>query len=142
MTQAKIILLVAILSLLVPVPGLAIDDVDPVPGGSGWVQCNPRLTIGQPGSCDLCALLATVQTVLNALIELVFVAAVGLIIYNGVLFYFSQGNPGKLQAIYQNLLNVGIGIAILLSAWVIINTLIRFFAGVDSPLLFWNTLNC
>ena len=116
-----------------PMPGLAAE---------GWVQCDPTKTIGQADSCDLCALLATVQTIINSLIELAFVAAVGLIIYNGVMFYFSEGNPGKVQAILQNLMNVAIGIAIIIAAWMIINTLIRFFAGSSSPLQFWNTLNC
>lgn len=109
---------------------------------AGWIECNPSIPIPQPGSCDLCALLKTVQQGIIRIIELVFVIATGIIIYNGVLFYFSQGSLDKVTAILRNIRNVVIGIVIVMASWIIVNTIINTFAGSESPLRFWNVIEC
>lgn len=120
--------------LIVAWPGLA--------SAAGMVQCDPAKPLTQAGSCNLCALLETVQKMITSAIEWVFIVAVGLIVYNGILMYFSQGKPEKFSKALHNILNVIIGIVIVLAAWIVINTLINTFAGAQSPLKFWNTIEC
>ena len=110
--------------------------------GAGLVQCNPNLPISQPGSCNLCALLKTIQEVFKWVIGLVFIGATGILVYNGVLFYFTQGQPANVKKILDNIKNVVIGIIIVMASFIIVNTILNWFAAPGAPIQFWNNINC
>ena len=100
------------------------------------VQCNPAVL----GSCNLCALLATIQAVVNFIISMGFVMVTLVAIFAGLSLYSSQGNPGAFSKAMGQLMNAAVGFAIMLSAWVIVNTVLHFFA--KGSVLFWNNISC
>ena len=100
------------------------------------VQCDPAVL----GSCDLCALLATIQSVVNFIISMGFVVLTLVIMVAGFQLYMSQGNPGAFAKAMEQIWNGIIGLAITLAAWVIVNTLLHFFA--HGSVLFWNQISC
>ncbi len=100
------------------------------------VQCDPSVI----GSCDLCALLATIQSVVNFIISMAFVLLTLVIMIAGFQMYMSQGNPGAFSRSIQQIWNGVIGLVITLAAWVIVNTVLHFFA--HGSVLFWNRISC
>ncbi len=109
----------------------------PLHGASAaLVQCNPAVI----GSCNLCALLATVQAVVNFIIALGFIMVTLVTILAGLSLYASKGNPHAFGDAMKQLTNGVIGFAIMLSAWVILNTVLNFFA--KGSVLFWNKISC
>ncbi|KKU11162.1 MAG: hypothetical protein UX65_C0004G0058 [Parcubacteria group bacterium GW2011_GWB1_46_8] len=110
--------------------------------GAGLVVCDPSIPIPQPGSCDICALLKTIQKVFEWIIGLVFIGATGILVYNGVLFYSSQGNPGNVKKILDNIKNVVIGIIIVMASFIFVNTILNWFAAPGSIPTFWNNIEC
>jgi len=105
------------------------------------VTCDPALPAG-PGSCDLCALFETIQNVVNFLIGLAFSITNIMLVYGGIRMYFSGDNPGNRKTATNIVINAVIGLVIVLTSWVIINTIITFLAKPGSPPTFWTQLNC
>jgi hypothetical protein len=108
----------------------------------GLVQCDPSIPIPKPGSCGMCALLQTVQRVFEWIMSLVFIGATGILVYNGVLFYFTQGQPANVKKILDNIKNVVIGIIIVMASFIIVNTILNWFAAPGAPIQFWNNIQC
>lgn len=109
----------------------------PVQGAhAALVQCDPSVM----GACDLCALLATIQSVVNFIISMGFVVLTLVIMISGFQLYMSQGNPGAFAKAMSQVWNGVIGLAITLAAWVIVNTVLHFFA--HGSVLFWNQISC
>ena len=100
------------------------------------VQCDPSVI----GSCDLCALLATIQSVVNFIISMGFIVLTLVIMLAGFQLYTSEGNAGAFSKAMGQIWNGVIGLAITLAAWVIVNTILHFFA--HGSVLFWNQISC
>jgi len=107
---------------------------------AGLVQC----VVSGPNSvlCNFCQLLATIQATLNFIMGLAFLGAVILIAVNGIRMYFTGGNPSKVKDAFQNIVKVVVGLVIVITAWVIINTVVVFLARPGSPPTFWNNISC
>lgn len=104
------------------------------------VQC--QITSKENVLCSLCSFLATVQAVINFIIGLAFVGAVLLIAKFGLDMFFTGGNIEAVKKAGKGIWNTVLAVILVLSAWVIVNTIIWFFAKPGSPPTFWNQLNC
>ncbi len=71
----------------------------------------------------------TVQNVINYALGFLGLVAVLVIIYGGVLWMTSAGDPKKLEKAKRILINAAIGLLIILSAWVIVKLIFGLFGG-------------
>lgn len=87
---------------------------------------------GEP-DCTLCHLLELAQNVLNFAIEMAFLIVVIFIVYGGLRWIFSGGKPENITTGQKLITNAIVGIVIILSAWLIVNTVFWFVykIGVD-----------
>jgi hypothetical protein len=87
-------------------------------GAAGLVPC------GGPGeqACTTCDLLVLTQNVLEFALEMAFLIIIGFIVYGGFRWIFSLGKEENLKAGQQIITNAIIGLIIILTAWIIVNT--------------------
>jgi len=92
-------------------------------------------------SCTWCDFFQFAQKIINFLMyNIAFPLAVVFIIYGGITMMLNSGNPGKLQESQGIIWSAIIGIAIMLSAWVILNTFFGLMTGgIGWP---WDTIQC
>ena len=72
--------------------------------------------------CTPCDLLILIQNVLDFALTMAFIMVIGFIVYGGFRWIFSLGKEENLKAGQQIITNAIIGLIIVLSAWIIINT--------------------
>lgn len=107
--------------------------------------------------CSTCNIVYMANGLIKWLIGIVFLLFAGLLAIAGVRLVTSGGNPGALQSAKDNFINALIGFVIILSAWLIIDTLMRALVGnpeVDGSdgfvraegnidgWLFWSQVEC
>jgi len=87
-------------------------------GAAGLVPC------GGPGenACTACDLLVLVQNLLEFALKMAFLIIIGFIVYGGFRWIFSLGKEENLKAGQQIITNAIIGLIIILTAWLIVNT--------------------
>lgn len=90
--------------------------------GAGLVPCG-----GDPPepACDFTYLLALANNVVDFLIKIGGLVAVIAVVYIGWIFVTSGGNPDARSRAKSILLNVVIGIALMLGAWLIVHLIVR-----------------
>lgn len=87
---------------------------------------------GEKSICGLCDFVQLANNILTAIIYLsVFLAAV-LFAYAGFQYMTAYGEPGKIKAAHEIFRNVGLGLVIVLAAWLIIDTLMRVLTGNET----------
>jgi len=105
-------------------------------GAAGLVPCGD--------DCDLCDLLILIQNVLDFALKTAFLIVIGFIVYGGFRWIFSLGKEENLKAGQQIITNAIIGLIIILTAWVIVNTV--FWAikqmGGDNYTGTWFHIEC
>ncbi|QQG37726.1 MAG: hypothetical protein HYS26_03805 [Candidatus Kaiserbacteria bacterium] len=90
------------------------------------VECG---NTGQP-PCGICDLAKSAQNILNAGIYIaIFISAV-LFAYAGWTYMTAGGEGGKTKG-KEIFMNVFIGLALLLAAWLIVDTIMRVFTGAE-----------
>jgi len=91
--------------------------------------------------CTFCDFIQLGQNVINFLTQnIAFPLAVAFIIYGGIMMMVNSGNPGKLKENLGIIWSAVIGIAIMLSAWVILNTFFHLMTGeLNWP---WYSIQC
>lgn len=72
--------------------------------------------------CTACDLVVLFQNVLDYALVLAFTIAVGFIAYGGIRLIFSAGNDANIKIGHKIITNALIGLVIILSAWMIVNT--------------------
>ena len=87
-------------------------------GAAGLVPC------GGPNekACEVCDLLVLVQNVLEFALNMAFLIIIGFVVYGGFRWIFSLGKEENLKAGQQIITNAIIGLIIILTAWIIVNT--------------------
>ena len=105
---------------------------------AGLVKCDPSVI----GSCDICALLRTIDGLVKTVLGLAFVGLTALTAFAAYKMAMSEGDPKAFKDAWDGILKGIVGIVIMFSAWLIIATVIRFFARADSPIQFWNEIQC
>ncbi len=95
----------------------------------GLVPCGGS---GEP-ECKLCHLWQLFSNIINfVLIKLAVPVAVFMIVIAGFIYITSAGKDKQLQLAKNIIFNVVIGIAIMLSAWLIVDTMIKTIANSSS----------
>ena len=95
----------------------------------------PLVPCGDPGDpCTTCDLLILAQNILKFALEIAFLVIIGFIVYGGFRWIFSLGKEENLKAGQQIITNAIIGLVIILTAWIIVNTVfwtIKTMGGDD-----------
>lgn len=92
---------------------------------AGLVPCG-----GEGDPCTTCDLLVLVQNVLEFAIKMAFLIIIGFIVYGGFRWIFSLGKEENLKAGQQIITNAIIGLIIILTAWIIVNTVFWAIKGM------------
>lgn len=79
--------------------------------------------------CTLSDLVGLVQTIINWIIMISAPVAMVMFAYAGILMVTAGGNEGQIKKAQGIFKNVAIGFAIILSAWLIVYTIISAFLG-------------
>jgi len=98
-----------------------------------------------PGMCTLCHLIVGIKGIIDYAF-LIFVAlALVMLVISGIMYIVSAGNSGMMESAKGLMKNVLVGFALVLLAWLIINTTMLVIGargdlgiGVQS----WHTFNC
>jgi len=126
----KLILIFFLLVLFLP---LITKAAGLVPcGGTGENECT---------ACDLVVLF---QNVLKFALAIAFLIVIIFIVFGGFRWIFSGGNEANIKAGQQTITNALIGLAIILCAWLIVNTVFWLIAqtgGNDYTGTWWH-LEC
>jgi len=88
--------------------------------------------------CNFCHLLSTGKNVIDLLFQVLIIAAVVMIVVAGFKLVTSAGNVSAMQSAKGMLTNVIIGFVIVLSAWLIVDTIIKMLVGQNSQFGMWN----
>jgi len=116
-----------------------IVDGDPTPvGGIVPSGANEYKPDGY-GSCEFVEL---VNNVMQFLIGLSVILAVIVFIYAGYLMVLSRGDVGQVQQAKGLFANVAIGVVLMLSAFLIINTILSIMLGGSEKALNWSSIEC
>ncbi len=92
----------------------------------------PLVQCGGPTQdpCALCDLLELAQRVLHFAMQMAFLIVVGFIVYGGFRWIFSLGKEENIREGQKVITNAIIGLIIILSAWLIVNTVFWFITQV------------
>lgn len=96
---------------------------------------------GPEGPCSLCDAMIVGRNVITYLFEFAFLIGTLMTAWGGMKMMLAAGDPGKLSEARQTMLSAVIGIAVAVSAWTIVNTLLSFLSpsGIAAP---WATITC
>jgi len=123
----------------------------PCPGGKckgGLVPCgrscdDPCTKECECAPCTLCHLFVLFKRIVDFLtLNIIFPLAVLMIVVGGVMFLTAGGDPGRIGGAKKILTATVIGLAIILAAWLIVDTVITFLTPAGSPFQNWSTINC
>ena len=106
---------------------------------AGLVPCGGE---GQKG-CEFCDFFVLINNLVRfVMFTIVPAVAVLMMIIAGVMFFFAGAEPGALNKAKGAILGVAIGLLLIFSAWIIVNTILSQFGIVDSSLLNWYKPSC
>ncbi len=108
---------------------------------AGLVPCQG--VVGEVGGatslgCSLCDLAKLTNNVVNWLVNMSFVMATIFAIYGGYLIMTAGLSPKQYEQGKDVVLAVAIGLAIVLTSWIIINTALKFLTGSEN----WYRIDC
>ena len=101
---------------------------------SGLVTCT------DPQDCNLCTLIQMFDRVLDFLFKFLTLAAVMMVMYAGFQLVISQGNSGAMEKAKGMISNIVIGFVIMMSAWLIIDTVMKGLVDTEAGYGQWNEL--
>jgi len=122
-------------------------DSDNQVGEGGDEDNDPEGLITCTGTdCDLCDFVSLVDVIVNWLIGVMMVIFAIIVAFAGVRLVTSGGNPEAKTAAKKMVTNTIIGLLIVLSAWILIDTLMRALLpggeGTFSDGTPWSTVKC
>ena len=113
---------------VLPYPADAIIGVN-----EGLVSCG-KSGSGIGNACHLCDLVSGVKTLIDYMRTIMVFISLAVITAMGVLYIVSAGNDGMITMAKSGIKASLIGLAIILSAWLIVNTVIFSVFGAKSDL--------
>ena len=126
----------------------AVNANNPVPEGSlvpGCPTSDPTCqthTPYSPSNYGPCEFVQLINNILRFLIGISAIIGVVMFMYAGFLLVTSQGSPGQITKAKGIFTNVVIGFVVMLSAFLIVNTILTVLVGGNPSLLHWNTISC
>jgi hypothetical protein len=104
---------------------------------------NPNCTDPySPDNYGTCEFVSLINNVITFFIGMASVFAMIVFVYAGYLMVLSQGNAGQVSKAKGMFTNVLIGYVIMLSAFLIVNTIMSMLVGSSSSLLNWGQIEC
>ncbi|MDI6820589.1 MAG: hypothetical protein QMD65_00205 [Patescibacteria group bacterium] len=112
--------------------------------GTGiWASttCAATSNTGGPNKpCSFCDALIVTKNIIDFLFKVAIPLAVAIAVYGAVMMMLAAGSEERVRKSKQIITRAFIGLAIALSAWVIINTFLHILTGQpDFP---WATITC
>lgn len=110
----------------------------------------PACPVGEAGCSDAyhpdnygaCELVALVNNVIRFFIGLIAVVGSIIMAYAGYLLVTSRGNVSQMERAKEMFTNILIGVILMLSAFLVVNTIMSILVGSDSSLMNWNSIEC
>ncbi len=110
----------------------------------------PACPVGEPGCAEayapdnygVCELVQLSNNIVRFLIGLIAVLGALIMVYAGYLLVSSRGNVSQMERAKQMFSNILIGIVIMLSAFLVVNTVMSILVGSNTSLLNWNNIDC
>lgn len=110
------------------------------------VQCGRTgadATAAEKRDCNTCDIIALVKTIIDfMLVDLVPAVAVLFYLFAGFMMILAGANKSMLAIGKKYFWNTTIGIAIMFSSWMIANSILKSFAGVNDASNSWFTIDC
>ena len=120
--------------LIVSLPNLAQAGLVPC----GLSEDDPEQPGDQTAPCTFCHFFALIDNIVKfVLFRIVAPIAVLMLVIGGIMLFFAGGSPGTLNKAKSILISTAIGLVVIFSAWVIINTVLTF-PGLVSADFGWN----
>lgn len=108
-------------------------QVAPMASAEGLIPCGRTIgTAEEQQPCTLCHLVVGFQRVINFGLKIVTFVALAAITFAGIMYIISAGNQQMMDTAKSFLKSTLIGFAIVIGAWVIINTAMRILSSKDS----------
>lgn len=102
----------------------------------GLVKCDGVVLPGEQGKtkCDFIALMNQIQFLINWGIGMLLVLSVAVAAYTGILYMYAgfTGNVGQAQEAKSNFTKIFVGILIVLSAWLMVRTLLNWLLNREA----------
>ncbi len=108
-------------------------------GAASLVPCGPGSDSGK--ACTLCDFTSLAHNVVSFIITAAFAIAILVMLYGGFTILTAGDSTARMESGRKMILQTVIGLAILLSSWLIIDTTMKVFVGSTSPTSWgpWNT---
>lgn len=85
----------------------------------------------QNAPCTMCHLVVGINEVMRFILRIMTIVAIAIIFAMGILYIVSAGNPGMIGMAKKGITAALIGFAIILAAFLIVNTVIRIISASD-----------
>ncbi len=103
-------------------------------GDLGMVTCD-----GVDTACTFCTLMTMVNNLIQWLFTMLALIAVMMLMYAGVQLVVSRGNSHAMEEVKGMLTNIVIGFVIILSAWLIVDTVMKMLLNPEAKKGMWNS---
>lgn len=90
--------------------------------------------------CNFCTFMSMVDKIITFVFTLMVMGAVLMLVYAGFKLVVSQGNEHAMQETKGMISNVIIGFVIVMSAWLIVDTMMKALLRTDSGFGVWNKI--
>ncbi len=107
-------------------------------GGFGWI-----VPCGNPGqeACQACHLVKLAENVVNFFVYFSIAIATLMFAWAGILYVSSATNPKNIETAHGIFWSVFVGLIIVLSAWLVVDTIMKTFVK-ESSFGPWNKIQC
>lgn len=92
--------------------------------------------------CNICHLGVVFNTLVTYAVQFSFVAATVVAFWGGWKIMVSRASEEAVKSGRQAIVAAAVGLAIVLSAWIIVDSIFKLLTGGNSPLGPWNQLQC
>lgn len=116
------------------------EIIAPPPGstssGKGLVPCgrtvdDPTTAINEDAPCTICHLVLGVEGIIQWGLKVMTYIAIAVIVAMAILYIVSAGNEGLMETAKKGITASLVGFAVMLGAWLIVNTVITIFADTS-----------
>ncbi len=100
--------------------------------GKPLVPCGKSTDTGDDATCRFKHVIILINNIINYLLVLMVPAIAGVCIYVGAMMIIKRGIPAELTKLKDRLKNIGIGVLVMLFAWILVATLLKALVRDES----------